>query len=479
MPRSRFIHAAFLCLLGAALIGVAAAPMLAGAQTAAGAHDTGVRAGASAGGPISGLTANQLAFFKNGRTRFNDVDSVSGKIAGEGGSGLGPRFNMNSCAGCHAQPAAGGTSPFGNPQVAVATLDGATNQVPYFVTTDGPVREARFVHNPDGSPDGGVHDLFTIAGRSDAPGCTTAQIQQPNFEAQGLAGNIIFRIPTPVFGGGLISAIPDVAIVRNKDSDLSRKVLLGIAGHENREGNAGTITRFGWKAQNKSLQIFAGEAYLVEMGVTNELFTQERGEPGDRGYHARVEPSAACLFNGTPEDSTNFDQITVTDTQSDIVTGTPSDVVGFSLFMEFSAPPQPSCIVGQTCSPSINDGATQFHSVGCDVCHTPSLKTGRSSVDALSNKPARLFSDLLVHRMGSGLADGVSQGNASGEEFRTAPLWGLGQRIFFLHDGRTHDLLQAIEDHDSPGSEADAVIDTFNGLTASQQQDVLNFLRSL
>jgi len=107
------------------------------------------------------------------------------------------------------------------------------------------------------------------------------------------------------------------------------------------------------------------------------------------------------------------------------------------------------------------------------------MTTGLSRIAGLSNKPVNMFSDLLVHNMAAGLADGVSQGNAGPDEFRSAPLWGLGQRLFFLHDGRTRDLLQAILAHDSPGSEADRSIDTFNQLSQSSRQDVLNFLRSL
>jgi CxxC motif-containing protein (DUF1111 family) len=113
------------------------------------------------------------------------------------------------------------------------------------------------------------------------------------------------------------------------------------------------------------------------------------------------------------------------------------------------------------------------------LCHTPTLRTGRSTVVALRTTPAKLFSDLLVHDMGAGLADGVSQGQAGPREFRTAPLWGLGKRIFFLHDGRTSDLLQAINAHSSSGSEANAVVTSFQNLNDAQKQDVLNFLRSL
>ncbi len=90
-----------------------------------------------------------------------------------------------------------------------------------------------------------------------------------------------------------------------------------------------------------------------------------------------------------------------------------------------------------------------------------------------------LYSDLAVHGMGQGLADGITQGSAQGDEFRTAPLWGLGQRIFFLHDGRTSDLMQAIQAHSSQNSEANSVIQMFNALRNSDQQDLLNFLRSL
>ena len=103
--------------------------------------------------------------------------------------------------------------------------------------------------------------------------------------------------------------------------------------------------------------------------------------------------------------------------------------------------------------------------MGCALCHTPSLTTGKSPVPALSNKPVPLFSDLLVHNMGSGLADDIIQGSAGPDEFRTAPLWGIGKRIFFLHDGRTKDLLQAIEAHASKGSEANASISAFKGLS--------------
>ena len=144
------------------------------------------------------------------------------------------------------------------------------------------------------------------------------------------------------------------------------------------------------------------------------------------------------------------------------------------------------------CSSSVNNGKNLFNSIGCALCHTPSLTTGNSPVAALNHAVANLYSDLAVHNMGAGLADNVTQGGAGPDEFRTAPLWGLGQRAFFLHDGRTSDLVQAIRAHgcasatatpttsnQNCGSEANGVINLFNLLPKSQQQDILNFLRSL
>jgi CxxC motif-containing protein (DUF1111 family) len=434
------------------------------------ATDPGVRAGSvDAGAPLSTLTAAQLEYFQDGQTRFQNVDTVS--------TGLGPTFNSNSCGSCHSQPAAGGTSPSSsqypnigpNPQIEAANANGATNTIPFFITADGPVREARFPFavNSTGAvtrtPDGGVHDVFTITGRSDASGCSMAQ---PNFEQMQQEHNLIFRIPTPVYGAGLIENIADDTIVANMQANAALKSQLAIAGHPNISANDGSVMRFGWKAQNKSLQMFAGEAYNVEVGVTNELFPNERANP-----------PASCLLNPTPEDTTNFslsgDQI-------------PSDVEEFSNFMRFLAPPIPSItgIPGNPPATAIQSGQAIFSQIHCDMCHTPSLPTAASNfTPGLSNQNAALFSDLLVHHMGSGLADNITQGTAGPDEFRTAPLWGVGQRIFFLHDGRATPanggLLQAIRQHASSGSEANAVINLFNRLTPQQQQHLLDFLRSL
>jgi CxxC motif-containing protein (DUF1111 family) len=417
--------------------------------------DPGPRPGpAAAGGALTNLTANELASFTAGKARFGEIDSVSGTLAA--GSGLGPRFNMDSCAGCHAFPDAGGSSPALNPQVAVATKAGAKNTIPPFITASGPVREARFKLNPSGGPDGGVHDLFVIAGRSDADGCNTAQ---PDFGAAMAFGNLALRIPTPLFGSGLIEAIADAAILANLASNTAQKAALGIAGHENRSQNDGTITRFGWKAQNKSLFVFGAEAYNVEQGVTNDVFPQEReSDPG-------------CRYNATPEDAINMNA----------QPPAASDVVLFTAFMRMLAPPArgPSGNSGNNGDNSIDNGEMLFTSIGCALCHTPSLMTASNATAAHSNQQVNLFSDLLLHRMGSDLADGIAQGLAAGDEFRTAPLWGLGQRLFFLHDGRTSDLPAAIAAHASTGSEANAVIGNHNALKNAQKQDLLRFLRSL
>jgi CxxC motif-containing protein (DUF1111 family) len=418
-------------------------------------EDPGVRGGpAGAGGPLPGLTPAQRAMFAATQDVFAEVNSVSGTIPGEPDGGLGPTFNLNSCAGCHLFPAVGGTSPPVNPQVAVATLHGARNVVPSFITLNGPVREARFKRKPDGSPDGGVHGLFVITGRSDAPrGCNQ---EQTDFERELARDNVIFRIPTPTFGTGLIESIEDDTILDNKVAHSREKFAFGIRGRENRTGNDGTITRFGWKAQNPSLVVFSGEAYNVEQGVTNELFPYAR------------EASRGC-YAASPEDGTDFDEGTENG----------GDAILFAIFMRFLAPPAAVSSYGRVSSTSIQRGRGYFAQAGCVYCHTESLRTGESPIAALSNKEVRLFSDLLVHNMGTRLADGISQGVAGGDEFRTAPLWGLGQRIFFLHDGRTRDLIEAIRAHRSQGSEANTSVEAYFRLTDGAQQDVLNFLRSL
>ena len=457
--------------------------------------DPGPRGGfPGAGNPVPTLNIDETIFWFGALFQFQTVFSVSGTIPGEPGVGLGPGFNGNSCAQCHAEPAIGGsspglTSPFNpvpNPQVALAALDGAANVVPPFIFPKGPVREARFIMNTAGGLDGGVHNLYSIQGRFDAAGCG---LPQENFPAQLANNNVVFRIPTPTFGLGFVENTPDANLQANLAANAAAKAALGIAGRFNTNGNDGTITRFGWKAQNKSLLIFSGEASNVEQGIANDLFSNERNA------------ILGCVFNVTPEDTTHL--IVPPPGPGDAASQISSLQVNFAAFMRLNDVPTPVAF-----SPSAVNGQTLFNKVGCVLCHSDTLKTAASPFTGMSFVAYQPFSDFALHHMGSTLADGVTQGDAGPDEFRTAPLWGVGQRLFFLHDGRTADLLKAIRLHSSPatgcistsasqnftvngvahapstsvsfcGSEANAVVANFFGLLPAQQQDVLNFLRSL
>jgi CxxC motif-containing protein (DUF1111 family) len=421
--------------------------------------DPGPRGGAAnAGAPLPGLTTKEAKFFDAGLDEFMEVASVTGGVEGTE-IGLGPRFNMNSCAVCHSQPAIGGSSPASNPQVSggppaqVSVLTGLG-----IVSADGPVREVRF------TTDGGVHDLFTIMGLPDTP--AECHLAQPDFAGAIAAGTIRFRIPTPMFGSGLIEAIPDATIIANATAAKS----FDITGAVNRNGNDGTVTRFGWKAQNKSLAIFAGEAYNVEQGITNELFPDERGDGG------APDPAVCHQVVPAPQDSINYE---ITQPQA-VVDNTGS----FANFMRFLAPPAPVSSYGTVTAGQITAGEAAFNKAGCNVCHLKSMTTGNHLTAALRFKTVNLFSDLLVHDVGTG--DDISQGFATGDQFRTAPLWGVGQRLFFLHDGSKTDLIEAITAH---GGEAQRVINNYKGvsvgadvpfnLTATERQNLIYFLRSL
>ena len=495
--------------------------LFSGVTLAAGPTDPGVRGGPpGAGQPLPNLLVNEFALFSEGVLRANELESTCeacsdiqpGTANGQdpllqtvtNSAGLGARFNGDQCTVCHSQPAIGGSGGFlvPNPQDPVAQYrlpenpmfdliphrKGQTNTVPSFINQYGPIREARFILKPDGTPDGGVHQLFTVVGRTDDPfisNCTAQLLPQPDFETQVKNKNIIFRIPLQLFGLGLIDSIQDREILARQAATASFRAANGIKGLPNTSGNDGTITRFGWKAQNKSLALFAGEAYNVEMGVTNELFPQA------------TEENPLC--NGTkphPNDVTR----TATDDLKNEAFNNPlhilPDWMQFTMFMRFLDAPQPAAL-----SASAQRGKDLFGTgpqnlgIGCAACHTPQMKTAAIMQTAtLQDKPVNLFSDLLVHNMGFRLADNLTQGAAKGDMFRSTPLWGVGQRKFFLHDGRTDDLLVAIREHASPAgcndkagcpkggypaSEANAVIGRFEALTISAKQAILDFLRSL
>jgi CxxC motif-containing protein (DUF1111 family) len=419
--------------------------------------------------------AGSLAFFENGLARFQEVEVV----ANGANNGLGPRFNLNQCSGCHAQPTVGGSSPASNLQfqvIANGVVSRSTNTIPSFITANGPTREARFPFFLNTNvPNGGVEDLFTVSGLAGAGSCS---LQQPDFASAQESNDIIFRIPTPVFGGGLIENIDDSTLIAVKGAAAGNS--FGISGAFNHNGNDGTISRFGWKAQNKSLELFAGEAYNVEMGISNEIFPQDRPLPEEDQQGSGLPANCLNLAGiGYPEDTTNFAP-TASGPLSAQYASIPSDVVAFAMFIRLLAPPLPS--PNSPGGPaSIGRGKALFSSIGCATCHTPTINSTQPSdfTSSLGNAAVNAFSDLEIHHMGTGLADNVSQGGAGGDQFRTAPLWGLGQRIFFLHDGRTTNLLTAIQQHASSGSEATQVEENFAALSAEQQQDLLNFLRSL
>src|SRR5579864_5677381 len=379
--------------------------------------DPGVRSstGVNAGQPLGSVSSNpnDFAFFQAGLAQFNEHQTVTGD-----NPGLGPRFNLDSCGGCHSQPAPGGTSPNANvfpnvgpnPQsqaIANGLVSGSTNSIPFFVAANGPVREARFpfFFNPNGTanlnaPNGGVEDLFTVSGRSDAGNCS---LQQPSFNTANADNDIIFRIPTPTFGTGLMANIDDSTLLANQASSNNNNV--GVSGTFNHNGNDGTISRFGWKAQNKSLLLFSGEAYNVEMGISNELFTQDRPLPGEDQLSFGLPSNCLNLSGGGyPEDTTNFTATTGSD-QFATNASIPSDVVQFAMFMRLLAPPPPGGVVlngQQVSAQSIANGRSLFSAIGCATCHNPSPGTTQASafVPALSHASVPAYSDIEIHHMG-------------------------------------------------------------------------------
>jgi|KBSMisStaDraftv2_1062788.scaffolds.fasta_scaffold13436_7 CxxC motif-containing protein (DUF1111 family) len=499
-------HAVVAALL---IAGVASAVLgQSGGQPLSRAKDPGPRPNPTSAipNPVPGLNQNEAALFNESLLRVSELEGSCDTCAQQppnvppidpdpnnpfsprslvNSAGMSPVFNADQCFICHSQPMIGGSTPAHSPAETIAHRLGGTNTVPAFEEPSGPFREVRFKFRPDGTRDGGVHSLFTLQGRSDTPGC---MLEQPDFEKAAREQNVAFRIPLQLFGLGLIESIQDSAIVANMNSQREAKRALGINGHPNIVPNNGTISRFGWKAQNGSITIFAGEAYNVEMGISNDEFPIGRSE--DPNCNVVYEP-----FDIPRTEPSLFDN--------------PLKIMPawlmFAEFMRFVDAPRPVPLTA-----SAQQGKELFAKVGCALCHTPSFQTagmanptteqeeiGPHSV-ALRGQTVNLFSDLLVHKMGATLADNIIQGNAGPDEFRTTPLWGIGQRLFFLHDGRTSDLMVAIQDHfsrrfsDGGGnpskdlrafsyepSEANEVIERFNRLSEVQKQAILDFLRSL
>lgn len=362
------------------------------------------------GQPIAGITQAQQADFVRGSADFGTVESPA--------TGLGPIFNDVSCAACHSAPSPGG---------------GSSRTVTRFGAT------ANGVFDPLAALDGTL-----LHARAIAPILQEVVPSQANVTAQ--------RLTPPLYGDGLIEAIPDAAIEAN--ARLSQAS--GVGGRAAMVTDVATgalrVGRFGWKAQHATLLSFSGDALNNEIGVTNRLFPKAAAPDGNEALLARfVSPSAPI------ED------------QPDPATGL-SEIDRVSNYMRLLAPP-----AGAPATPASLAGQKLFTTIGCAGCHTPSMTTGSSAIAAISNQAVALYSDLLLHDMGP-LGDGIAQGDAGPAEMRTAPLWGLHARKLFLHDGRASTVEQAVLDHAGDGAGAAAA---YRQLSSTAQDQLLAFLGTL
>jgi CxxC motif-containing protein (DUF1111 family) len=361
------------------------------------------------GDPLRGLSPSELDRFAVGRDAFETVEDAA--------DGLGPVFNGTSCVACHNVGGTGGGSE------KVETRFGTTTAGAF-----DPLAElGGSLIQTDGI---GPQDACNFVGEVVPPQATI------------VAG----RRTTPLFGLGLVDAVPDYVFValarreaRFRPSTAGRPNMVTAVSN----GRL-AVGKFGWKGQVPSLFVFSGDAYLNEMGITTPLFPNENCPQGD-----------CTLLACDPVPGVDDDL---------------EDVEAFRDFMSFLAPP-PLPRLGYAAW----QGSRLFDQVGCGDCHTRTLTTGRSDVAALRFRTFQPFSDFLLHDMGS-LGDGVAQGQASGREMRTAPLWGLRLQTTLLHDGSATSIEQAISAHDGQGRRAR---DRFNALSGDRKGKLLAFLRSL
>ena len=362
------------------------------------------------GNPLPGMTAEEFELFRLGLEDFTEVENA--------GEGLGPAFNGTGCSACHNSPAIGGISPVA--EVRAGRLD----------------EEGKF-HVLGG---GTLFHLFSI----------------PNHECQPKippeANVISRRIPIPLFGAGLVEAISDETLLALEDpDDLDND---GISGRAAMINDVATgrerIGRFGWKAQHATLLAFGADAYRNEMGITSDLFPDEVA-PG-------VDPEVLelCDLRPDPED------------ERDPSTGL-RGIDNFEAFMKFLAPIERGPI-----NETAQRGEVLFESVGCASCHVPVLMTGPNSSPLFDQKAVPLYSDLLLHAVGTG--DNIEQEAAAPDEIRTPALWGLRLRRPFLHDGSASTPEEAILRH---RQEAEAVRVRFEELTPDDRSALLVFLNSL
>jgi CxxC motif-containing protein (DUF1111 family) len=359
------------------------------------------------GDPLAGLTGVQLELFAEGKADFEKTEDVEG--------GLGPIFNESSCVACHGSGAIGGGS--------------ARN-----VTRFGLTQHGKF-------------DALDALGGSLLQDQAILPAAAESVPPE--ANTIVRRNSTPLFGLGLIDAIPDEAILRN----VRKQPIDGVTGKavvttDVVSGKA-RVGRFGWKAQQTSVLAFAADAYANEMGVTNRYFPTENAPNGDA---AKL---AASDFILDPEDAP--------------ATGL-ADFEKVANFMKFLAPPP-----GVKLTPAATAGQQLFMVAGCAVCHVPSMLTAPSKDPAFDRKEVRLYSDLLLHDMGS-LGDGIVQAPAGAREMRTSPLWGLRFSAPYLHDGRAPTVEAAILAHDG---EAKVSRERYLKLTPAQKKQLAEFLLSI
>jgi CxxC motif-containing protein (DUF1111 family) len=364
------------------------------------------------GDPLTGLTGSEFEDFRLGLNDFTSVETVE--------DGLGPAFNGSSCAVCHSVPAIGGAG-------VVAEVRAARRD-----------ERGEFVELAPTS--GSLFQIFSIPTHRCQP------VIPPE------ANVISRRVPIPLFGAGLVEAIPDEVLLALDDADdrdgdgVSGRaaIIVDIATGRRRVG------RFGWKAQHATLLAFAADAYRNEMGITNDLF------PEELAFGITKEQMALCDRIPDPED------------RPDRRTRR-RGIDNFESFMKFLAP------AGRG---SIDDvaraGEAVFGSVGCATCHVPSLQTGPNANLLFNNKMVPLFSDLLLHDVGTG--DGIRQEAATPQEFRTPALWGLRLRRPLLHDGTAATIEDAIGRHDNEAARARI---RFLALAPQQRDALLAFLMSL